>query len=565
MTDLFAPNLADAWNDRAESVRLGIGDMRLWPTAEQLVDWLEEVLITRRRTTFSTPTTAPTAVTSRTTRYLIALVDTPTTRDPRLAAILRESARRDLGIIGVLLDDHPDPRACHVDSDGNLTITANGPTLLDGARASTLPPQHLADLLHQLTDTPVSAEQQDGAVQTNIPACPAFPRTPDLAGDQSSQHPRPAGNDSAQDQASKAAGSHSPSRSAPPLSTQLTTNATQKEAHHDHDLDVISAELPDLPIKAPPPVLRSTTSPDIDRPSMAKTTPSNVAAQIVAPTPLSNPSGTASTLEHDATATDERPSADPPTALRLRVLGRLDVRDTTGEPVFVTGKAAELLVLLAVYPDGVRLGDLLTTLWPDHPRNSARNNLSTLLRRTRRQLSTPASGCGDDAAAGTGIVHSELGYRLDSQLWAVDLWEIHRLLADAAASTNNADAANRALQLYRGRLDTGDTSPEWLPELDQHLTSTLVGQFGRLAERYLAADHDLAAAIARTLIDVTPENESLYQLLLRAHAGKPAALRGVRDLLTARMNDLGVVPSRESIALADNLYADAANPVPTHR
>ncbi|WP_163511156.1 LysM peptidoglycan-binding domain-containing protein [Fodinicola acaciae] len=240
--------------------------------------------------------------------------------------------------------------------------------------------------------------------------------------------------------------------------------------------------------------------------------------------------------------------------LALSVLGRFELHDPDGEQVPPPGgKGTELLVVLALHREGVPLGELTATLWPEYTRERGRNALSTVLARVRRQLRV--LGIDDDAVGLNPIAYEGGRYSLDPRVWAVDLWKLRDLVDRLGCNPHDTYGARSALRLYRGHLDAAGAPADWICIHDDKITALLARTLGSLAEHHLDAsgDRDLAAAIAAHLVDLNPDNESLYMLWMRTEAGHPTAIRAIRDLATRRLADLSVLPSTDLLNLADEL------------
>ena len=77
-----------------------------------------------------------------------------------------------------------------------------------------------------------------------------------------------------------------------------------------------------------------------------------------------------------------------PNALRIGLLGPLQVRDETGRPVRVGGRQLRVLLTLLALNAGrvVPAGSLAGHIWPDDPPGNPGNALQTLVSRLRAEL-----------------------------------------------------------------------------------------------------------------------------------------------------------------------------------
>src|SRR5690242_5957284 len=77
-----------------------------------------------------------------------------------------------------------------------------------------------------------------------------------------------------------------------------------------------------------------------------------------------------------------------PNALRIGLLGPLQLRDETGRPVRVGGRQLRVLLTLLALNAGrvVPAGSLAGHIWPDDPPGNPGNALQTLVSRLRAEL-----------------------------------------------------------------------------------------------------------------------------------------------------------------------------------
>ena len=83
-----------------------------------------------------------------------------------------------------------------------------------------------------------------------------------------------------------------------------------------------------------------------------------------------------------------------PNAVRVGLLGPLQVPDETGRPVHVGGRQLRILLTLLALNAGrvVPVGSLAGQIWPDEPPGNPGNALQTLVSRPRLATrSTPSS------------------------------------------------------------------------------------------------------------------------------------------------------------------------------
>ncbi|MGD0557996.1 MAG: BTAD domain-containing putative transcriptional regulator [Streptosporangiaceae bacterium] len=232
--------------------------------------------------------------------------------------------------------------------------------------------------------------------------------------------------------------------------------------------------------------------------------------------------------------------------MRIGLLGTLQVRDDSGDPVRVGGhRVRSLLILLALEPGRVVAAtSLIGRLWPDDAPGDAGNALQTLVSRLRTAL------------RGTGVIESHpVGYRLVIDPGDVDSIAFETLVRQATGPASNgatdpalaASLLREALALWRG--------PALADVADEEFAR---GPATRLEEARLAALHDrIEAELAlgesasligelRSLVTANPLAERSRVLLMRAlqadgrQADALAVYTEARELLAT---ELGVDPS----------------------
>jgi DNA-binding SARP family transcriptional activator len=251
-----------------------------------------------------------------------------------------------------------------------------------------------------------------------------------------------------------------------------------------------------------------------------------------------------------------------PELVRLSILGPPMVQ-VCGKPetLQLTGLQLQLLVFLALHPEGATRDQLSTALWPDETGKDVHNTL----RHVRDALVT-ATGFNDRirkkapfiAASTTG---ADAVYRIDPNLISTDVAEYRTVLDQAKAARSESAriaALSRAAELSRGELVQG-LHYEWLEEHRYPLTRSQADSLSQLAELY--EDKDLEAALgtlerARTL---DPDNENTYIRIIEIQlrlAHREQALR-TAELMHQRLRSMGieVTPSTEK-RLASLLRTD---------
>jgi predicted ATPase/DNA-binding SARP family transcriptional activator len=238
-----------------------------------------------------------------------------------------------------------------------------------------------------------------------------------------------------------------------------------------------------------------------------------------------------------------------PDALRIGLLGPLQVRDGEGRTVHVGGRQLRVLLILLALEAGrvVPSGSLAGQIWPDEPPANPGNALQTLVSRLRAELRRT----GLDQV----IESHPAGYRLAVPPDSVDALAFEALAVRgrrALADGNTREAAavlRSALASWRGHpladaagYDFAETAAAKLTELRSSvLTDRIEADLG------LGEGASLVGEL-RALVSADPLAERPCALLMRAlyAAGRQAealeAYHQARELLAGR---LGVDPSAQ--------------------
>jgi nucleoid-associated protein YgaU len=220
--------------------------------------------------------------------------------------------------------------------------------------------------------------------------------------------------------------------------------------------------------------------------------------------------------------------------------------------------ATELVVYLAVHPDGVHTNVLTGAVWPRGVSPEVRD---AALSRVHAWLGTDEVGQPNLLTDSSGRLRLGRGARVD--------WQVFRaLFAQASQATAASDVTaeveylERALALIRGQfLDGRDPARYvWMAtdDVEYEVTATVADAAHRLAVLRLAAgDADAAMAAARAGLRLAFNDEMLWRdLLTGAHAtGQEHVLRAVVGEISARVALDEVMPrmAPETEALIDEL------------
>ncbi|RLK24735.1 DNA-binding SARP family transcriptional activator [Micromonospora sp. M71_S20] len=234
---------------------------------------------------------------------------------------------------------------------------------------------------------------------------------------------------------------------------------------------------------------------------------------------------------HTSHTTPQSP-VPAPSLVQLRVLGQPALL-VDGQPVTIRRSAAlQVLVFLAVHPDGATTTQLVHAIWPGLPAHTVTRRLYTTLsdlRATIRAATTVAI-----------IEHTDDRYRLDPDQIDVDLWRLHTAAHHAATTlTNHCAAWRAAIDAYTGDLADNHTWP-WA-DPPREATRRLVID-AHTAAASAEPDPHQALKILQSGIRVDPYNEDLHRRaidILTALGDHSAAVR-LRDAYTRRLTLAGL-------------------------
>src|SRR6266571_8833275 len=238
-----------------------------------------------------------------------------------------------------------------------------------------------------------------------------------------------------------------------------------------------------------------------------------------------------------------------PNALRIGLLGPLQVRDETGRPVHVGGRQLRVLLTLLALNAGrvVPVGSLAGELWPDDPPGNPGNALQTLVSRLRAELR--------QAGAGDVIESHPAGYRLAVPPEAVDVMTFEDLAAQGRRALADGDAAQAArvlhdaLLAWRGQPLADAAGSDFAEATAARLTELRSSVLADRIEADLALGEGASlVGELRVLLSADPLAERPRAQLMRAlyAAGRQAeaiaAYHEGRELLA---DQLGVDPSAQ--------------------
>ncbi len=271
-------------------------------------------------------------------------------------------------------------------------------------------------------------------------------------------------------------------------------------------------------------------------------------------------------------------TAQPVLPLRLVVLGppRLlwhphrspDGSDPAGRGadeaeagVEITGRlqprARELLVHLALHPDGAGRESVAAALWPGSPPGRTTNALNTALTRLRQTLTQITGG-----EVGDVVRNSDGRLTLDPDLVDVDYWRFDAAVAARrAAGTDDerVDADQLVVEAYGGELAEG-TPYAWIEIAREAVRRDAIDSAAALARALVPRDPQRTLDLLEIARAFDPLNEMIYRDIMRLQGrlGRLDAISRTLALLAARFADVGDQPDADTIDLARRLQLRGA-------
>lgn len=260
---------------------------------------------------------------------------------------------------------------------------------------------------------------------------------------------------------------------------------------------------------------------------------------------------------------EQKPPGDQPdTPVTITVLGPLQIHwrphssDPDSTPLDITAafppRQRELLVFLALHPDGVHRDAVAATLWADNPPDRPTNALNTALSRLRGALSTATAGALSDLT-----VLREGRYQLNPAVVDVDYGHFATAIAARRAAISNEEriaALRRVVDGYRGRLAEGmDT--EWIDAVREATARDAIDAVAALSRAMVDTDPEYTLNLLETARAFDPHNELLYRDIMRLQErlGRLDAIARTLTLLTTRLAEIDEQPAPETLHLATRL------------
>jgi len=296
---------------------------------------------------------------------------------------------------------------------------------------------------------------------------------------------------------------------------------------------------------------------DTTRPLRLTTLPSAAAADLV--TLAAHATGSPSTgpitdldpFGHTPTGSPPETAPELEAPLSVHLLGPVSVT-VHGRSINIGRSAGvQLLVLLALNPDGLTSHQLGEAIWPQQRPHLVSGRFHTTVSDLRRTL---------HHAAGQDVLDRSAGrYRLHPGTVDVDVWRLrHQIIrAGTAAGLTARDTALRAVvNLYRGELAAGEQWP-WLAAHREALRRDVIDAYTALA----AAHPDQAVYLLPAAARIDPINAHLHEHAVHAllTAGDHAAAATLTDRHLRHLTAAGLTPNADRHT---HLDARASRPRP---
>ncbi|MEO6701511.1 MAG: BTAD domain-containing putative transcriptional regulator [Jatrophihabitantaceae bacterium] len=251
--------------------------------------------------------------------------------------------------------------------------------------------------------------------------------------------------------------------------------------------------------------------------------------------------------------TDSHPAAGHSGQHPGQVAGRPDT-------VPLGPRQRELLLLLALHPNGITRDRLADTLWPDTPPGRPFNALHTTLNRLRRNLASAGGSVPTEITRTDGD-----RYQLDPRIVTTDYQQLRAALAARRAATDDearARACRAVLAAYTGELGEG-VAADWVETPREATRRDVLDAAVTLARHTSMTDPQEALDVLETARNLDPYNEQLYRDIMRLQQrlGRASSISHTLTLLTNRLAEIEQTPEPATITLAQRLIT----PAPAHR
>jgi DNA-binding SARP family transcriptional activator len=271
-----------------------------------------------------------------------------------------------------------------------------------------------------------------------------------------------------------------------------------------------------------------------------------------------------------ATRQPDSLTSTPTRPVHITVVGRLQMLYEQGaqDPVDITKhlapKQRDIVIYLAMHPDGTRRETLAAALWPDAPNDRPYNSLHATLSQMRRAIRTATNNSVDSL-----IVHQDGYYTLDPSVVDVDLWHINEALHTGRHATTEHErtaAFHQIAELYDGDLADG-LNADWIDTPREALRRDILDALATLIHRIRKQDPEQTLSVLEQARHLDSHNEAIYRDIMRTQArlGSHDAIKRTLDLLDTALAEIDTSPSAETRALAAELQRRSASDTATPR
>jgi adenylate cyclase len=236
-------------------------------------------------------------------------------------------------------------------------------------------------------------------------------------------------------------------------------------------------------------------------------------------------------------------------SIGIALFGGMLVQHGANEVIPISGNKVRALLgyLAASLGSPCPRSKVAAMLWGDRGERQARDSLKQAVWHLRRALSPTGR---------TPVLADRQSITLDAACVTVDAIEFEKLLSEGTP-----EAADRAIELYRGELLEGIEVPdaafeEWLLMERQRLRQVATEAMAAALLRSMSAcQRDRAATVARQLLILDPHHEGASRALMQIHLDRGErgqALTLFESLRRRLSRDLGIRPEPATVAVYES-------------
>jgi DNA-binding SARP family transcriptional activator len=246
-----------------------------------------------------------------------------------------------------------------------------------------------------------------------------------------------------------------------------------------------------------------------------------------------------------------------PRELQLEVLGRQHLsRPGTDQDLIgvLAPRQREILIYLALYPNGCRRETLTADLWPDAPIDRPHNAFHATLSQMRTALRKATDG-----TVGEITTNIDGHFGINPDLVTVDLWELQNALTRTRHALTDDDrltALQEVANLYTGRLADGFAAG-WVEAPREEIHRAALGAISQLVRAVGQHDPSKMIPLLEHARELDPYNENIYRDLMRVHArlGQHDSIQRTLTLLATMLAEIDERPTDDTVQLARALSA----------